>query len=112
MGGPTLSQQSEYGPRKQISTYTPLSILLQRAVRYKPDLFIIDGMLPKMTGYQLVAMLKKNRTLLNAPIIFISGRASARDKQYVTKLGVQHFLAKPPRSASRRNRVPSSSVSS
>ncbi|MEN6627897.1 MAG: response regulator [Candidatus Sumerlaeia bacterium] len=65
------------------------------AVRYKPDLFIVDGMLPRLTGYQLTVMLKKNREFYKAPIVFISGKATPRDREYVDKLGVVHFLAKP-----------------
>lgn len=68
---------------------------IEMAVRYKPDIFIIDGMLPKMTGYQLTMMLKKNRLFFRSPIIFISGKATQRDKNYVERLGVQRFLAKP-----------------
>lgn len=68
---------------------------IEKAVRYKPDLFIIDGMLPKMTGYQLIMMLKKNRHFYKSPIIFISGKATDRDEQYVKKLGISCFLPKP-----------------
>ncbi|MCL5269309.1 MAG: response regulator [bacterium] len=68
---------------------------IEQSVRYKPDVFIIDGILPRMTGYQLTMMLKKNRLFYRSPIIFISGKASDRDQQYVLRLGVSHFLAKP-----------------
>ena len=68
---------------------------IEFAVRYKPDVFIIDGMLPRMTGYQLALMLKKNREFYRSPIIFISGKASERDRHYVQRLGVNHFLGKP-----------------
>lgn len=68
---------------------------IERAARWKPDIFVIDGMLPKMTGYQMVSMLKKNASFSNAPIIFISGKTTLRDRQYVNKLGVRTFLAKP-----------------
>ena len=68
---------------------------IERAVRTKPDLFIIDGMLPRMTGYQLTMMLKKNRDFYKSPIIFISGKATQRDQQYVKSLGIEQFLAKP-----------------
>ena len=68
---------------------------IEMAVRYKPDIFIIDGMLPKMTGYQLTMMLKKNRLFYRSPIIFISGKATQRDRSYAERLGIHSFLAKP-----------------
>lgn len=68
---------------------------IERAVRFEPDIFVIDGMLPKMTGYQLVTMLKKNRIFADHPIIMVSAKATNRDRQYIEKLGVKHFLPKP-----------------
>ena len=68
---------------------------IDKAMRYKPDLFIIDGMLPRMTGYQLTVMLKKNPEFMHSPIIFISGKASTRDQEYIQRLGITHFLPKP-----------------
>lgn len=68
---------------------------IERAVRFEPDVFVIDGMLPKMTGYQLVTMLKKNRVFADRPIIMVSAKATNRDRQYIEKLGVKYFLAKP-----------------
>lgn len=65
------------------------------AVRYKPDVFILDGMLPRLTGYQLTVMLRKNIEFYRAPIVMISGRATQRDVQYSQRLGVNHFLPKP-----------------
>jgi CheY-like chemotaxis protein len=60
---------------------------IEMAVRYKPDLFIIDGMLPRMTGYQLTKMLRKNQVFHQTPIIFISGKATRRDQNYVHQRG-------------------------
>lgn len=68
---------------------------IERAARYKPDIFIIDGMLPKMTGYQLIPILKKNRFFYRSPIVFISGKSRPSDRRHVERLGVNHFLAKP-----------------
>ena len=68
---------------------------IELAVRYNPDIFVVDGMLPKMTGYQLVTMLRKNRVFGEAPIVFISGKATPRDRQYAERLGINHFLPKP-----------------
>jgi CheY-like chemotaxis protein len=41
-----------------------------RALRYLPDLIVLDIMMPKMTGYQFCDQLKKNPTLYNIPIVF------------------------------------------
>lgn len=68
---------------------------IEKAIRYKPDMFIIDGMLPRMTGYQLTMMLRKNLEFFKSPIIFVSGKATLRDKEYARTLGINRFMAKP-----------------
>lgn len=68
---------------------------IEYAVKFIPDIFVIDGMLPKMSGYQLVPVLKRNRIFAEAPVIFLSEKTRARDKKHVEKLGVKHFLVKP-----------------
>lgn len=68
---------------------------MELATRYKPDIFIIDNMIPRMTGAQLTLMLKKTREFAHAPIIFISGKSTQRDREYAANLGVTRFLAKP-----------------
>jgi DNA-binding response OmpR family regulator len=65
------------------------------AMRYKPDLFIVDGVLPRMNGYQLTLMLRKNKEFYRTPIIFMSGKSATRDQQYAKKMGADQFLAKP-----------------
>ncbi len=67
---------------------------LERAANYKPDIFVVDGTIPKMTAYQLVTMLRRNRMFEKSPIVFISGK-EGRDRQYVESLGVRYFLLKP-----------------
>lgn len=68
---------------------------IERAARYAPDIFVIDALLPKMAGYQLVGLLKKNNVFSSHPIVLVSAKSSARDRQYVKRLGIDYFLAKP-----------------
>ena len=68
---------------------------LEKSVKYKPDIFIIDWMLPRMTGYQLCQMLKKSAEFRSAPIIFISAKTTKKDHDLVRRLGVYKFLPKP-----------------
>lgn len=68
---------------------------LDKAVRYKPDIFIIDWMMPRMTGYQLCQMLKRSAEFRDAPIIFVSAKTTAKDQDLVRRLGIYKFLPKP-----------------
>ncbi|HPB31612.1 MAG TPA: response regulator, partial [Candidatus Sumerlaeota bacterium] len=61
----------------------------------EPDIFILDAMMPRMTGYQVCLVLKKSERFANVPIIIISAKASRNDVEYVKRLGVRAFIPKP-----------------
>ncbi len=61
----------------------------------QPDVFVIDGMMPKMSGYQLVEVLKQSAETHKTPIIFISARDLPRDRVMLSRRGVDLFVAKP-----------------
>jgi DNA-binding response OmpR family regulator len=68
---------------------------IEHASRYTPDIFVIDGAISKMSGYQLVMMIYRNAMFLGAPIIFTTQKTDERERQYVEKLGVGRVLFKP-----------------
>ncbi|MBX3729290.1 MAG: response regulator [Candidatus Sumerlaeia bacterium] len=68
---------------------------LNKVPEVEPDIFIIDGMMPKMSGYQLIDMLKGAQETHFRPIIFCSARGSDRDRRLVEQKGVRHYLVKP-----------------
>lgn len=66
-----------------------------RALKLRPDLFIIDWMMPRLSGEQLVRMLRRSSEFKTTPIIFMSAKQSDRDRRHIDKLGVQAFFPKP-----------------
>jgi DNA-binding response OmpR family regulator len=68
---------------------------IQKMVMYQPDIFILDIMLPKMSGYQLCQSIRRNRTYKTAPILMISAKSSRKDKEYAYRMGANSYLAKP-----------------
>jgi len=68
---------------------------VEKIVLYQPDLIVLDAMLPKMSGYQLCASLRRNQSFGRTPIVFISAKSSPRDQEYCRRLGANDFLAKP-----------------
>ncbi|MCB2154510.1 response regulator [bacterium] len=61
----------------------------------EPDIYIIDGMMPKMSGYQLIDLLHQSMDTHTKPIIFASAKSSPRDRRMVFEKGVTHYLVKP-----------------
>ena len=54
---------------------------LQILERIHPDLIITDMQMPKMSGSELITVLKKNPETANIPIIVVAGRASGFDEK-------------------------------
>lgn len=68
---------------------------IEFAAKFDPDIFIISGILPKLSGYQLVPLLRKNRIFRTTPIVFLSEESRSRDRRHVEKMGIQRFVVKP-----------------
>jgi DNA-binding response OmpR family regulator len=65
---------------------------------FKPDLLILDVMMPKMSGYALVKEIKKDENLGNIPILMVSGISKGSDKPdefWQKGMGVDDYITKP-----------------
>lgn len=68
---------------------------LRRIPECEPDLYVIDGMMPKMSGFQVLQTLRACPDTRHQPVLFISAKADPRDREYARSLGANDFLAKP-----------------
>jgi len=59
------------------------------------DLIILDIMLPRISGYQIIEYLKRNPRTAKTPVCFLSAKASARDLKHGYSLGAALYLTKP-----------------
>ena len=68
---------------------------LEKAKKDKPDLVILDLMLPKMDGYKVCGLLKKDSRYARIPIIMFTARAQEEDFSLGKELGAEAFITKP-----------------
>lgn len=68
---------------------------LQMAKKEKPDLIILDLMLPKMDGYKVCGLLKNDSRYSKIPIIMFTARAQEEDFLLGKELGAEAFITKP-----------------
>lgn len=66
---------------------------LQRAVDEKPDLIILDIMLPKVNGFEICEILRKHE--IATPVIFLSAKSQEIDKVMGLDLGGDDYMTKP-----------------
>lgn len=68
---------------------------LNKAKKEKPDLIILDLMLPKMDGYKVCGLLKSDTRYSKIPIIMFTARAQESDKKMGEEVGVDVYITKP-----------------
>ncbi len=61
----------------------------------KPDLILLDLMMPGISGYDVCTKLKSQPTTLHIPIIFITGMTTAEDETKGLSLGAVDYITKP-----------------
>jgi len=68
---------------------------LEKAKKDKPDLIILDLMLPKMDGYRVCGLLKADSRYSKIPIILFTARAQESDKKMGEEVGGDAYITKP-----------------
>ena len=68
---------------------------LAKARELKPDLILLDIMMPKLDGISVVRMLKQDDSLQAIPVILVTARADTRDVVEGLDAGGDDYLTKP-----------------
>ncbi|MBI5699481.1 response regulator [Candidatus Saganbacteria bacterium] len=68
---------------------------LQAAEAKKPDLILLDVMMPGMSGFDVLRELKAKESTKNIPVIMITVAAAKHEVDEGIKLGAAYYLSKP-----------------
>ncbi|HTS60467.1 MAG TPA: response regulator [Candidatus Acidoferrales bacterium] len=68
---------------------------LEKVARQKPDLVLLDIILPRKNGYQVCRQLKTSPETQNIKVILISSKAQDTDRFWGLKQGADEYLTKP-----------------
>lgn len=68
---------------------------LEMAFDLKPDLVLLDLVLPKLDGFAVLEGLKKDHATRDIPVIVISAKAAEEDIRRARTLGASEYLVKP-----------------
>ncbi len=67
---------------------------LEMAKKEKPDLILLDIILPKMDGFAVLEGLKKESGIKNIPVIMLTNLGQEEDKERGKKLGAKDYIVK------------------
>ncbi|HNT39829.1 MAG TPA: response regulator [Rubrivivax sp.] len=60
-----------------------------------PHLLILDLMLPKMNGFEVLKAVKSDPVLASIPVIVLTAKGQAQDRRMVEDIGAEGFMTKP-----------------
>jgi len=68
---------------------------LNKARSEKPNLVILDLMLPKLDGYKVCRMLKFDEKYKVIPVIMFTAKAQKKDEELGMEMGADAYITKP-----------------
>lgn len=74
-----------------VDGFEALSIIAES----EPDIIFVDIMMPRLDGYQTCALIKRNTTYQNTPVIMLSSKDGLFDRARGRIVGSEEYLTKP-----------------
>ena len=68
---------------------------LEKLKKFRPDLILLDNIMPRMSGWELTKTLKQDQKFMDIPIIMFSALDDVKDKLAGFELGVDDYITKP-----------------
>ena len=69
-------------------------LALSSAIEYKPDLILLDAMMPKINGFDVLDILRNTPETTNVRVIMLTALSQAKDKERAKELGADDYLVK------------------
>jgi DNA-binding response OmpR family regulator len=67
---------------------------LSAAVKFHPDLILLDVMMPKISGFDVLDILRNTPETANMRIVMLTALSQPKDKERAEALGVDDYLVK------------------
>jgi two-component system phosphate regulon response regulator PhoB len=71
------------------------SLALELARKERPDLLLLDCMMPGLAGIEVLKSLKNDPLTADIPVIMLSAQGQAKDREQALRLGARAYLVKP-----------------
>src|SRR5512138_3008514 len=78
---------------------------LERAFEERPDVILLDVMMPEMDGYEVTRRLRKNPVTSTTPILLFTAKTQLDDKVTGFEAGADDYLTKPTHPAELQTHI-------
>ncbi len=68
---------------------------LGKVVDFRPDLIVLDIVMPRLDGYQTCAIIRRNPEFRATPIVMLSGKDGVFDRARGRLVGASDYITKP-----------------
>ena len=68
---------------------------LERLRAARPDVLVLDVMLPKLGGLEVLKLVRADAALRTVPVIVLTARGRPQDRRMAEEIGVEAFMTKP-----------------
>ena len=95
---PDVSQLIEHNLRTagcEVSTFLSGAPVVPQAAMAQPALFLLDIMLPGISGFDLCRQIRQHERLAKTPVIFLSARTQEPDRLQAFDVGGDGYITKP-----------------
>lgn len=79
----------------EVSTHANGQTALARIMEKRPDVVILDVMLPGASGYDILRSLRSEPGMQDLPVLMLTARGQSRDREMAEKVGASQFMTKP-----------------
>lgn len=91
----TLVRTTLEDPLHKILEAPDGSVALEMTRKERPDLLVLDWMMPGLTGIEVLRALRASEDLAHIPVLMLTAKGQDKDRDLALTLGVQGFLVKP-----------------
>lgn len=78
-----------------ISSVTDGDAVLEGVRRLKPRMLVLDVMLPKRSGFDILKHLRADAETENLPVLILTAKGQQQDRRIAEELGANGFVTKP-----------------
>ena len=83
------------GAGHQVVTLIDGEALEDRVTTERPDVLLLDIVMPKRNGYELLRSLKRNEQTRATPVVLVSSKNQESDRAWGRRQGADDYLGKP-----------------
>ncbi len=78
-----------------VHTHSDGETAMDKVMQGVPDLIILDVMLPGRSGYDILRDLRAQAATADVPVMMLTARGQAKDREMAIGLGANRFMTKP-----------------